>query len=131
MADTKKSHAGALKSGSYVIFDGIAYIVKSVQISKTGKHGHAKARIEAISIMDSKKVIKLMPGHDAVDIPIIEKKNAQVLSLQGDKASVMDMDSYETFDMHIPDDMKDQVKEGSEILYWTVMNDKLMKQVKN
>ncbi len=131
MADIKKEHAGSLKPGNYVIFEGAAYIVKSIQISKTGKHGHAKARIEAIGIMDDKKVIKLMPGHDAVDVPIIEKKNAQVLSIQDGKATVMDIDSYETFEMKIPKDMEEQVHEGSQILYWTVMNDKLMKQVKN
>lgn len=130
MADIKKEHAGSLKPGNYVIFDGVAYIVKSVQISKTGKHGHAKARVEAIGIMDDKKVIKLMPGHDAVDVPIIEKKNAQVLSIQDGKATVMDIDSYETFEMNIPKDLEDQVREGSQILYWTVLNEKLMKQVK-
>lgn len=130
MADIKKEHAGGLKAGNYVIFEGAAYIVKSVQISKTGKHGHAKARIEAVGIMDGKKVVKIMPGHDAVDVPIIEKKNAQVLSIHGDKASVMDMDSYETFDMDIPEDLKGQVQEGSQVLYWTVMDDKVMKQVK-
>ena len=130
MADIKKEHAGGLKPGKYVIFNDEAYIVKSVQISKTGKHGHAKARVEAIGIMSGNKVVKIMPGHDAVDIPIIEKKNAQVLSVHEDKASVMDMESYETFDIKIPEDLKGQVLEGSQVLYWAVLNDKLIKQVK-
>ena len=42
----------------------------------------------------------------------------------------MDMESYETFDLDIPDELKSEVKEGSEILYWIIVDDKVMKQVK-
>ena len=128
--DTKTTTAGSLKSGSYVLFDNIPCVVKSVQISKTGKHGHAKARIEAIGMIDGQKIIKIHPSSDKVEVPIIEKKTAQVLSINDDKANVMDMDSYETFDLKIPDDLKDQVKEGVQVMYWVVMGDKIIKQVK-
>lgn len=130
MGELVKEDAGSLKSGRYVLFDGIACVVKSVQVSKTGKHGHAKARIEAVGLIDGRKIIKVMPGHDSVDVPIIEKKIAQVLSIQGDKATVMDMENYETFEMAIPEDLKESVKEGSQVMYWTVLDDKIMKQVK-
>lgn len=130
MAELVKEDAGSLKAGRYVLFDGIACVVKSVQVSKTGKHGHAKARIEAVGLIDGRKIIKVMPGHDSVDVPIIEKKTAQVLSIQDDKATVMDMENYETFEMKIPEDLKESVKEGSQVMYWTVLDDKIMKQVK-
>ena len=42
----------------------------------------------------------------------------------------MDMDSYETFDIEIPEELKDDVAEGKEVLYWTLMGTKIMKQVK-
>lgn len=130
MAEFKKEHAGGLKSGNYVMFNGIACLVKSVQVSKTGKHGHAKARIEAVGIVDGRKIIKIMPGHDPVDVPIIEKKTAQVLSIHGDKATVMDMESYETFEMSIPEELKDKLQEGSQVMYWTVLDEKMMKQIR-
>lgn len=130
MGDIKQTHATSLKKGSYVIFDGVACVVKSVQTSRPGKHGHAKCRIEAVAMVGSKKIIKIMPGHDKVDVPIIEKKTAQVLSVSEDKASVMDVESYETFELEIPDDLKGQLKEGGEVLYWIILDDKVMKQVK-
>lgn len=130
MSETKQAHAVSLKKGSYVIFDGKACIVRSTQISRPGKHGHAKCRIEAVGMMDNRKIIKIMPGHDSVDVPIIQKKTAQVLSISGDVANVMDMESYETFDLKIPEDLKGQVVEGGQVLYWIVLEDKLMKQVK-
>ena len=71
-----------------------------------------------------------MPGHDNVEVPIIEKRNAQVLSVHGDMANVMDSETYETFDLKIPEELKGQVVEGSSVLYWVIMDEKVIKQVK-
>lgn len=130
MDNTTQDIATSLKPGRYVVFDGYACEVKSVQISKTGKHGHAKCRVEAVGIKDARKIIKVMPGHDNVQIPIIEKKNAQVLSVHENMANVMDMDTYETFDLPVPEEYKDQLKEGVQVSYWIVLGEKLIKQVK-
>lgn len=130
MAETKLTNVGSLKVGNYVIMGGAACIVKSIQISKTGKHGHAKARIEAVGIVDENKRIEVHPTHDNVQVPIIEKKNAQVLSIKGDSVSVMDLESFETFELKVPEELKDQIKEGSMVVYWIIMDDKALKQVK-
>lgn len=123
-------HVTELRVGSYVVLDGHACIIKSIQTSKPGKHGHAKCRVEAIGIKDGRKIIQVMPGHNKVESPIIEKRNAQVLSISGNKANVMDMETYETFDVNIPEEMQGQVVEGGEVLYWVVMGEKILKQVK-
>ncbi len=128
--ETRQTSASSLKEGSYVILDNVPCIVKSIETSKTGKHGHAKCRIEAIGMIDSRKIIKIMPGHEKVDVPIIEKRSAQVLSIIGDKATVMDTESYETFEIEIPEDVKGQVVEGVQVMYWIVMDKKVIKQVK-
>lgn len=128
--DVKVTNAGSLKVGSYVILDEIPCIIKSIQTSKTGKHGHSKSRIEAIGIIEGQKKILVMPGHDKVKIPIIEKKTAQVLSITKEVASVMDNDTYETFDMKIPEDMRESVKEGDQVIYWQFDQEKIMKQKK-
>ncbi|MFC1742176.1 translation initiation factor IF-5A [Nanoarchaeota archaeon] len=128
--ETKKTGAGSLKPGSYMVMDGVASKVVDIQISRPGKHGHAKARITAVGLLDGKKRVSVMPGHDLVDVPIIDKRSAQVLSVSGDVASIMDVETYETFDMPIPSELKAQVTEGCEILYWVILADKVMKQVK-
>jgi translation initiation factor 5A len=71
-----------------------------------------------------------MPGHDKIPVPIIDKLNAQVLSVSGSNANVMDMESYETFDLKIPGELKNKVIEGSTVLYWDILGEKVMKQVK-
>lgn len=128
--DTKQTTAGSLKQGSSVVFDGIACVVKRVDKGKTGKHGSAKCRIEAVGMINGEKIIKVMPASAKVDVPIIDKKNAQVLSIQGETANVMDMESYETFDIKIPEELKGQVVEGCQVVYWNILGQKIIRQVK-
>ena len=130
MGETKQASVGSLQRGSYIVIDGAACRVTSTQTSRPGKHGHAKVRLEAVGLIDGKKRVVVMPGHDNVAVPIVEKKNAQVLSIQGDTANVMDSATYETFDLKIPEDLKGQVVEGVNILYWEILDQKVMKQVK-
>ena len=100
------------------------------QTSRPGKHGHAKVRLTGVGLIDEKKRVIVVPGHDHIDVPIIDKRNAQVLSIAGDKANVMDSENYETFDLKIPAELKGQVVEGCTVLYWIILDDKVMKQVK-
>ena len=130
MGDVVPKSVGTLQKGNYVVLSGIACIVSDTQTSRPGKHGHAKVRIVAVGILDGKKREEVMPGHDMIDVPIIQKRTAQVLSIIGDSANVMDGETFETFDLKIPEELKDTCLEGSNVLYWTILNDKVMKQIK-
>ena len=127
---TKQQSVGELQKGSYIVLEGAACRVVDMQVSRPGKHGHAKVRLTAIGLVDEKKRVAVMPGHDNVEVPIVEKKAAQVLSIQDDTANVMDSETYETFDLNIPEELKGQVTEGSNVMYWAILNDKVMKQIK-
>lgn len=130
MYEKKLVSVGTLKKGDTIIIDNAACRITDTATSRPGKHGHAKVNLMAVGILDGKKRNAVMPGHDKVETPIIEKKNAQILSVSGDKANVMDMDTYETFEMDIPEELKADVKEGVEVLYWVIMGMKIMKQLK-
>ncbi|AJF61707.1 TPA: translation initiation factor IF-5A [Candidatus Woesearchaeota archaeon] len=130
MAGTKLSHVGSMKKGNYIVLEGVACIVSNTQTSRPGKHGHAKVRLEAVGIIDGKKRQVVMPGHDNVEVPVIDKLNAQVLSISGDMANVMDMESYETFDMKVPEELKDKLTAGMTVLYWGILGDRVIKQIK-
>ncbi len=130
MPDTKMIGANQVQKGSFIILEGVACKVVDVEISKPGKHGHSKVRVSAVGLVDDKKRIVVMPGHDNVEVPIIEKRNAQVLSVHGDTANVMDSETYETFDLKIPEEFKGQVADGYSVMYWTIMDERVIKQVK-
>lgn len=127
---TKMIAANNVQKGNFIVLEGAACKVVDVEISKPGKHGHSKVRISAVGLIDDKKRIVVMPGHDNVEVPIIEKRTAQVLSVHSGMANVMDSETYETFDLKIPEELKTQVIGGSSVLYWTILNDKVIKQVK-
>jgi len=130
MGSTKPVTVGSLQKGNYVILEGVACKVTDIQISRPGKHGHAKVRLSGVGLIDQKKRVVVLPGHDNIDVPIVEKKNAQVLSVQGNIANVMDAETYETFDLEIPEELKGQIVEGCTVLYWEILDQKVMKQVK-
>ncbi|MBI2146523.1 translation initiation factor IF-5A [Candidatus Woesearchaeota archaeon] len=130
MYEKKLVSVGSLKKGDTIIIDDAACKITDTATSRPGKHGHAKVNLMAVGLLDGKKRNVVMPGHDRVEAPIVEKKNAQILSVSGNKANVMDSESYETFEMDIPEELQGQVKEGMEVLYWILMGIKVMKQVK-
>ncbi len=124
----KLINATEARQGSAIIVDDVACIVRSNDISKTGKHGHAKCRIEAIGIIDGKKKVFAMSGHDRLDVPLINKNKAQLLSISSDKASVMDLESFETLEIVIPEELKEDLKEGDQVEYWDVEGAKIIKR---
>lgn len=131
MTTKQMSMSDAAKIGKYIVVDGTACVVKSVQISKTGKHGHSKARVEAQGLINENvKKIFIKPMSDNIDVPLVEKESAQVLSVKEGKANVMDMVTFETFDLDIPEELKEQIKEGVQVSYWKLMDQKIIKQVK-
>ena len=123
----KTINAIELKVGSYIIIDGISCAVRSIDVSKTGKHGASKVRIEAVGIINGQKKIIVKPGHDKVEVPFVEKRKAQILSV-GEKANVMDVESFETFDMDIDEELKGQIKDGDNVEYWVVEGEKVIKR---
>lgn len=104
-----------LKPGRYVIIDGIPCKVLSVDISKPGKHGAAKMRITAIGIFNNQKKTLLTGTSSEIKIPVIKKYDAQIISISGDSAQLMHKETYEIFDITIPDEFKEDVKEGKEV----------------
>ncbi|MFA9425494.1 translation initiation factor IF-5A [Natronorubrum sp. A-ect3] len=92
-----------LQEGSYVIIDDAACKINAYSTAKPGKHGSAKARIEAEGVFDGKKRSLSQPVDAKIWVPIIERKNGQVVSVDGDDMQVMDLETYETITMRIPD----------------------------
>jgi translation initiation factor 5A len=130
MYEKKLVSVGSLKKGDTIIIDGAACKVTDTTTSRPGKHGHAKVNMMAVGLLDGKKRNLIIPGHDKVEAPIIEKKTAQVLSISNNIANVMDTETYETFDLEIPEELKSDLAEGKNILYWALMGTKVMKQIK-
>ncbi|HDO19220.1 MAG TPA: translation initiation factor IF-5A [Thermoplasmatales archaeon] len=106
-----------LRVNRYIIIDNEPCKIVSITTSKPGKHGDAKARIEAIGVFDNQKRSVVYPVKHKVQIPIIDKRTAQVISVSGDTVQLMDMETYETFELEIPEEFKGKLETGKEIQY--------------
>jgi len=119
-----------LQPGKFCIIDEEPCRVLGVTTSAPGKHGGAKARLEAIGIFDNKRRSIVKPASAEIDIPIVEKRTGQVVAIMGNNAQIMDLETYETFESPIPEELKGKIKQGGEVLYWILMGRKMLMQVK-
>jgi len=120
---SKPVEVGSLKIGQYVLIDGEPCRIVEFEKSKPGKHGSAKARIVGISAFTGQKKNLISPVDGKAEVPLIDKRTGQVLSISGNLLQVMDMENYQTFETPMPDDedLKKQMTSGIEVEYWSVM----------
>jgi translation initiation factor 5A len=124
---------GSLKDGSYILIDGEPCRIVEYDKSKPGKHGAAKARVVGIGVFDSVKRSLVLPVSTNVEVPLIEKRSGQVVSTSPTNVQLMDLETFETFDVPIPTDeeMKSKMNSGAEVEYWRVLGRTKIMRVKS
>jgi translation initiation factor 5A len=125
----EQAEVRTLKEGRYVNIDDEPCKIMSISTSKPGKHGEAKARIEAVGIFDGNKRSVVYPVKHKVQVPMIDKRQAQIVSLMGAEVQLMDLETYEMFQLPIPDEFKDSLKPGEDIMYIIAMGRKKIMRV--
>ncbi len=122
-------NATEIRVGTNILVDGVPCVVKSIDVSKTGKHGHAKCRIEAVGIITGTKKVFVVPGHERIEVPSVDKRKGQILSKADGKASIMDLESFETIEVPCPDkNVFAELEENGNCEYWNVEGEKLIKR---
>jgi len=114
---------GSVKEGQYIIIDGEPCRVVSLEKSKPGKHGSAKARIVAIGVFDGVKRSIVSPVDARIEVPVIEKRSGQVISTTPEVVQLMDLENYETFETPMPaeEELKSRIADGAEVEYWRIL----------
>lgn len=130
--NTKVVEVKELKVGKFVMIEGEPCKVMSIQTAKTGKHGSAKARVEGIGILNNQKRSFVSPAESKIEVPIMERKSAQVLAFMGNVVQLMDLDTYETFELPKPgqEDIEGTLVEGVEVEYIEVVGKKKIMRVR-
>ena len=120
---SKPSEVGAIKVGSYVLVDNEPCRIVDYTKSKPGKHGSAKARVVAIGVFDGVKRSFVKPVDAQIEVPIIEKRAGQIISLSPTSVQVMDLETYEMLESPIPEeeDLKSKLVSGVEVEYWRIL----------
>jgi len=100
--------------------------------SKPGKHGAAKARVVGIGVFDGVKRSLVLPVSTNVEVPLIEKRSGQIVSQNPTSVQLMDLETFETFDVPAPTDeeIKSKIASGAEVEYWRVLGRTKIMRVK-
>ncbi|QLC32872.1 translation initiation factor IF-5A [Halarchaeum sp. CBA1220] len=108
-----------LQEGNYVIVEDAACKIDGYSTAKPGKHGSAKARIEARGVFDGKRRSLSQPVDAKIWVPIIDRKGGQIVSKESDTVvQVMDLETFETVTMEIPEDIEVDPDDEIEYLEW-------------
>ncbi|MBX8634838.1 MAG: translation initiation factor IF-5A [Thermoplasmata archaeon] len=110
-----------LKEGRYLLIDDQPCKILSITTSKPGKHGEAKARIDAVGVFDGQKRSLVHPVKHKIQIPQMDKRKAQVLSTSGEEVQLMDLETFETFHLKVDEELRKKLVAGSETLYVSSM----------
>jgi len=121
-------NATEARIGTNILLDGQSFTVKKMDTSKTGKHGHAKCRVEAVNMLTGNKKVFVVPGHDRFEVPLVTKNKAQILSLSDSKVSIMDLGSFETIEVDLTEELKGQLAENDNVEYWDIEGTLILKR---
>jgi translation initiation factor 5A len=114
---------GSLKVGSYIIIDNEPCRIVSYDHSKPGKHGSAKARVAAMGVFDGSKHSLVSPVSANVEVPLINKRSGQVISISGQTLQIMDLETFEVFETSaIEEEIRNKIRQGGEVEYWQVLD---------
>jgi translation initiation factor 5A len=76
--------AGEVRKGGYVMLKGKPCKVVEVSISKTGKHGHAKANITGLDVFTGRKYVEISPTSHNMTAPTMFRSEYQMVSVNRD-----------------------------------------------
>jgi translation initiation factor 5A len=132
---SRPADLGSVKVGSYIIIDGEPCKVVSQDHFKPGKHGSAKVRLVAISILTGGKKSYVAPAESRVDIPIIDKRSGQVTSITDNMVQIMDLATFEVLETPKPStedlaELNGTLAPGVEVEYWSMMGRNKIMRVK-
>jgi len=113
----EQTEIGKLKEGRYMVIEDEPCRIVGISISKPGKHGAAKSRIEAVGIFDGVKRSVVQPVSQKVYVPIVERKSGQVITITGNVIQMMDMKDFQTIEIPTDADKLAGIEVGKEIMY--------------
>jgi len=131
---TYPMQCSALRKNGFVCIKKRPCKIVDMTTSKTGKHGHAKVHLTAIDIFTNKKLEELCPSTHNMDVPVVTRKEYQLLDISDDGfLSLMADDGEMKDDVKMPDgepgkkikDLFDHPEKDATVIVLTAMGEQL------
>ncbi len=108
---------GELSVGDFVVYNEEPCQVTKKSDSSTDKDSDKKEKVYLEGLFDGQKRTFVKSVDEKVEVPIIEDGRAQVLAIIGNTAQLLDLSSYESFELSIPLEFRGDLEEGDEVEY--------------
>jgi len=107
--------AGEVKKGTHVMLKGKPCKCIMVTVSKTGKHGHAKANITGLDVFTGKKYVEICPTSHNMTSPVMHRSEWQLVDLVMPAGGMvlMDQGGSQREDLDLPRDTSNNLTELS------------------
>ncbi len=79
-------------------------------------------------MITGQKKVFVVPGHERFEVPMVDKRKGQILSIGENTVSVMDLESFETLDIPCDPELKEQIEINSNVEYWDIEGEKIVKR---
>ena len=57
-----------------------------------------------------------------MEVPLINKRSGQVISISGQTLQIMDLETFEVFETSaVEEEIKNKIRQGGEVEYWQVL----------
>ncbi len=126
----KMTEVGKLREGSFIIIDGEPCRINHFLTSPPGKHGPGNAKIAATRLFNSQKHHIIQPTNVKIEVPIIERRIAEVLAIVANNAQLMDITTYEIFELPISVNLRGDMHEGDMVEYIQALGRRKIELVK-
>jgi len=76
-----------------------------------------------MGVFDGSRHSLVSPVSANVEVPLIDKRSGQVISISGQALQLMDLETFEVFETSsIEDEIRDKIRQGGEVEYWKVLD---------
>jgi len=116
VAYTEPIEVNLIRKGMVILLKGNPCKIIDISISKTGKHGHAKAHLVGIDIFTKKKYEDLSPTSHPMQRVLVKNKKYQFCGFDEGFLILMDDNAEMREDIRVPEDsgMLDLLKNEDE-----------------
>ena len=76
-----------------------------------------------MGVFDGSRHSLVSPVSANVEVPLINKRSGQVISISGQALQIMDLESFEVFETSaVEEEIRDKIRQGGEVEYWQVLD---------
>ena len=131
MSSTIPIQSSTLRVGGYIMIHQYPCKIINMSTNKTGKHGSAKVHFTGIDIFTEQKHDFMTSSTKNVDVPIVERKDYQLIDIDGDIVTYLNDKGESNCDLRMPDFCESDLKlseelrekfESDEEIYITVLS---------